>query len=102
MSFEFVKYGLQTYPWRTWLLYGGLITGVALHACEGFGVLYARFTGKYRKRETRVLLREMVVGFMVLPVLGGLFSLSREPFMAFGSMAESIKAVYQSIPLFKL
>jgi len=81
LDFEFVKTALSTWPIRSWLLYGALVTGVALHASEGMQIILQNFLGftqGLRKRTRRVL-----AGAIILPVLSGLLVLSREPVLTF-------------------
>ncbi|KAG8929486.1 hypothetical protein FRC01_004259 [Tulasnella sp. 417] len=39
LDYEYVKFGLQTWPWRNTLLYLVLVAGTATHAVEGLRVM---------------------------------------------------------------
>lgn len=96
LDFEFVKLGLQTWPWRSWLLYAGLVGCVVLHAADGMGVLWNTWVtgrGRLTKASRRQQTGTAFVAF-VLPVLSGLLLMSREPLMVFSSTARRFEAVF--------
>lgn len=93
VDYEFVKIGLARFPWRSWILYGGLVASVMLHAVEGAQVIQAsRFPSwKFRIRPRT---RKIVAGAAAVPILAGLWMLSREPLMVFPSLTERYEAAF--------
>jgi len=96
LDYEFVKAGLATWPMRSWALYATLVLGVALHAAEGVHVMWSVWApgaeGRWKALRRRT--RRVLAGVSVLPVLSGLYVLSREPLLAFVSMAERYRAAF--------
>lgn len=92
-DYEFIKTGLARFPWRSWILYGGLVASVMLHAVEGAQIIQAsRFAS--RKFRMRPRTRKIVAGAAVVPILAGLWTLSKEPLMVFASLAERYEAAF--------
>jgi succinate dehydrogenase/fumarate reductase cytochrome b subunit len=91
LDYEFVKAGLQTWPFRSWLLYIGLVGCVALHAVEGISVItVSRGWGAVVPKSKRKL-----VSFLAgIPALAGLFFISRETVWALTSSMESYVAAF--------
>ncbi|KAH8835032.1 hypothetical protein DL96DRAFT_1808954 [Flagelloscypha sp. PMI_526] len=102
LDFEFVKYGLKTWPFRMTFLYAGLVIGLTLHVTEAMGLL-AYFQGKLKQTKDAINARTAtgIVG-VALPVFAGLFFIAREPSYLFPSMARRFHAVIQRHPLFWL
>ena len=103
LDFEYVKYGLQTWPLRSWLLYTGLVAGVAWHATEGMQIIWntylrGRLGGWRASAQAHTLNTLAIVG----PVLAGLFVLSREPLMVFSSAIPRFEAAFRSSPVFRI
>ncbi|KAI0285219.1 hypothetical protein BC826DRAFT_973049, partial [Russula brevipes] len=46
LDFEYVKAALRGWPVRTTVLYGALVLAVALHAADGFGVIWSTWGAK--------------------------------------------------------
>ncbi|KAG1806248.1 hypothetical protein EV424DRAFT_1474262 [Suillus variegatus] len=93
LDYEFIKTGLARFPWRSWILYGGLVASVMFHAVEGAQIIQAsRFAS--RKFRMRPLTRKIVAGAAVVPILAGLWTLSKEPLMVFASLAERYEAAF--------
>jgi hypothetical protein len=93
VDYEFIKTGLARFPWRSWILYGGLVASVMLHAVEGAQIIQAsRFAS--RKFRMRPRTRMIVAGAAVVPLLAGLWTLSKEPLMVFASLAERYEAAF--------
>lgn len=95
LDFEYVKYGLQRWPVRSWLLYAGLTACVAWHAAEGMQIIWntwlrVRLSGW----RSNVAKRTATVVAVVAPVLTGLFVISREPAMAFMSSVTRFEASF--------
>lgn len=105
LDYEFVKFGLRNWPWKSWLLYTGLVAGVVLHAVDGMGIIWnTRFSGalgrlKESSRKTRIA---AAVGGVVLPVLSGLYMLSSEPFFAFASMTRRFEAAFTTAWIYRI
>ncbi|KAJ7454689.1 hypothetical protein FB451DRAFT_650987 [Mycena latifolia] len=104
LDFEFVKYGLATWPWRSWFLYGGLVAGVVLHVVEGERLLFNTYFGESMGR-IKIALRKRLLaiglGLLAVPVLSGIFFMSKEPLMVFSSTAERIQASFAQAPLYR-
>ncbi|KAG0694645.1 hypothetical protein DFH29DRAFT_815102 [Suillus ampliporus] len=93
VDYEFVKTGLARFPWRSWVLYGGLVTSAMLHAVEGAQIIQAsRFASQKFRMRSRT--RKIVAGVVVVPILAGLWTVSKEPLMVFASLAERYQAVF--------
>lgn len=100
LDYEYVKYSLQTYPWRSLAAYIGLTAAVAWHASEGMGIIWNTYlrptlgAGPARKQRT--------IGALagVLPVATGLFFMWREPLMIFSSHAARFNAALTQSVLF--
>ncbi|KAG7453132.1 uncharacterized protein BT62DRAFT_880411 [Guyanagaster necrorhizus] len=99
LDFEFVKVGLRAWPWRSALLYGGLVVCVVLHVADGVGVMWNVYLaggswGRRMKRSVRRYRRAGLVVGVALPVLSGLVVLVREPIFAFASTVKRFEAVF--------
>jgi len=82
LDYELVKAGLTEWPWRSWILYGGLTLCVAWHAAEGSKVIWNLYLrdafGAWR---TTVKTRMIGASLAVAPVLTGLLVMFKEPLM---------------------
>ncbi|KAJ7284530.1 hypothetical protein C8J57DRAFT_1288759 [Mycena rebaudengoi] len=104
LDFEFVKYGLATWPWRSWILYGGLVVGAALHAAEGarlmsktyFRASSGRITTPPRKRFWGIALA------VAVPVFSGILLMTMEPVMIMSSTAQRFQASFTQSPLYRI
>lgn len=101
LDWEFVKYGLSQWPVRNWLLYGGLVTCVLLHAVEGGRILYNTYSGN-RLKVSKKVARAGVLALEVLPVLAGLYFVSREPLLAFAGLTKRFKAVFETSFIYRV
>ncbi|KAH9948133.1 hypothetical protein B0H21DRAFT_690632 [Amylocystis lapponica] len=100
LDFEYVKFALHAWPWRSWLVYVGLTACVAFHAVEGMNVIlntYARGTVKSSVRG-----RAVAAASMVLPVITGLIYIAREPLLAFASQASQYHAAFSKHFLYRI
>ncbi|KAK0492057.1 hypothetical protein EDD18DRAFT_1184525 [Armillaria luteobubalina] len=105
LDYEFVKVGLQTWPWRSALLYGGLVLCVSLHMADGMGILWNAYlapTWGRVKQSMRKYRRAGVVAGVVLPVLSGLVILAREPIFSFASTVKRFEAVFLMSWIYRL
>ena len=93
LDFEFIKTGFAKFPWRSWVLYGGLVASVMLHAVEGAQIIQA---SRSASRNVRMCsrTRRIVAGVVLVPILAGLWTVSREPLMVFASSAERYEATF--------
>ncbi|KAI0823905.1 hypothetical protein BC628DRAFT_1324068 [Trametes gibbosa] len=102
LDYEYVKFGLQEWPWRSWLGYVGLTAAVAWHASEGMVIIwntwlrpqFGSLPGTKNSRTVAALLSG------VLPVATGMFFMWREPLMVFTSHAERFRAAFSRFPLY--
>ncbi|KAI1791507.1 hypothetical protein LXA43DRAFT_972989 [Ganoderma leucocontextum] len=101
LDYEYVKYSLQEYPWRSLVAYIGLTAAVAWHAAEGMGIIWNTWlrptlgAGQTRKQRTLGALAG------VLPVATGLFFMWKEPLMVFSSHAARFHAALTQSVLFR-
>ncbi|KAJ7143319.1 hypothetical protein C8R43DRAFT_1237981 [Mycena crocata] len=105
LDFEFVKYGLANWPWRSWFLYGGLVAGVVLHAVDGERLLYNTYFGETMgriKMAARKRLLAIGLGLLAAPALSGLFIMSKEPLLVFASTAERFNATFVKSPWYRI
>ena len=104
LDYEFVKYGLQTYPLWAWVTYGGLVFAVLYHASEGAVIVLRAWAAKARtKGESRLasswglstMRRRRVVAVAGISILTGLLVLWLEPLEAGTRMVTRYAAVYK-------
>ncbi|KAH7911906.1 hypothetical protein BJ138DRAFT_1179218 [Hygrophoropsis aurantiaca] len=100
LDYEFVKVGLAKFPWRSWALYTGLVGCVALHASEGFNIIRSTWLSGVSGPSAKT--RRIIAGLSVLPVLSGLYMVSKEPLMTFSSIAARFDAVYARSLVYRL
>jgi len=91
LDYEFVKTGLQTWPLRSWLLYIGLVGCVALHAVEGVSIITVTQNGKALVPKSK---RKLVSFLASVPVLAGLYFISRETVWALTASMEGYVAAF--------
>jgi len=99
LDYEFVKAGFMSWKWgtRSWILYGTLVTCVAIHACEGFSVIRRIWGGNVITRRSR----RLVAGFGALIVLSGLARVATEPLTAFSGQVDRYMSVYTMSPWYR-
>lgn len=104
LDYEFVKYGLQTYPLWAWVTYGGLVFAVLYHASEGAVIVLRAWAAKVRtKRESgfasswglSTMRRRRAVAVTGISILTGLLVLWLEPLEAGTRMVTRYSAVYK-------
>lgn len=98
LDYEFVKTGLSRFPWRSWALYTGLVVSVLVHAVEGANILRTTWLGARLPSRTR----KLIAGAAALPVVLGLWALSREPLMALSSTVERYSACFTTLWVYRL
>ena len=99
LDYEFVKTGLQTWPFRSWFLYIGLVGCVALHAVEGISIITAAQTGKAIVPKSK---RKLVAFLIGIPALAGLFFISREAVWALTPSLKGYVAAFSESPAYKI
>ncbi|KAL4246149.1 hypothetical protein ABKN59_009336 [Abortiporus biennis] len=110
LDYEFAKVAVETWPWRSWLLYGGLTLGVAWHMAEGANIIYTTwFKGKGglgagTVKIGKLQVRQRVIGATLafIPALTGLWMISTEPIMAFSSTILRFQEVLKKSFIFRL
>jgi len=109
LDYEFVKVGIQTWPWTSWFLYGGLALGVAWHMAEGLNIIYSTWVkgsgvGSKYLNVGGIQVRHRVVGasLAMIPVFSGVWFISREPIRAFTSLASTFQEVYKMSFIYRL
>ena len=106
LDYEFVKTGLHFWPWTNWVLYTGLIVTTSLHLVDGMTIIwntwlkdivFGAWKQSYRNRRLG-----MAITGIALPVLAGLYTLSREPLMAFTSTVNRYQASFMSSFIYRI
>ncbi|KAI0628783.1 hypothetical protein C8Q77DRAFT_1067486 [Trametes polyzona] len=102
LDYEYVKFGLHEWPWRSWLGYLGFTACVAWHASEGMTIIwntYLRPTlGSLPGTKKSRAIGALVGG--VLPVATGMFFMWTEPLMVFASHADRYRAAFLKSPFY--
>jgi hypothetical protein len=112
LDFEFVKTGLRVWPWRSWFLYTGLIVSISLHLVDGMTIIWNTWlkdiidsggtsSGAWKRSYRNHRLGLALTG-IALPVLAGLYTLSREPLMAFASTVNRYQASFMSSFIYRI
>jgi hypothetical protein len=103
LDYEFVKYGLQTWPWRSWFLYTGLVGSVVLHLADGSARVWNTFIGgggwSGLSRNTR---RGVLVCGVAVPVLLGLRTMAKEPATLMTFLKDRYHAVFTQSFVYQL
>lgn len=99
LDFEFVKTGLQAWPLRTWALYLGLIGCVSLHSVEGINLIWTTWSNRVLVKNNR---RKLVAFLGALPVLSGVWFISREYNWSLASNVERYVAAYSKAWVYRL
>ncbi|KAI6097957.1 hypothetical protein EDD16DRAFT_1889479 [Pisolithus croceorrhizus] len=115
LDFEFVKTAIKTWPWRSWILYTGLVGSVLVHAAEGASIIYTRYIrGRVAlpsrpsprgsdRGLTRGNRRTVVIaGVTALLVLTGLWVVSREPTFALSSVVRRCQVTMMGTWLYRM
>jgi len=98
LDYEFVKTGLQTWPWRSWTLYAGLIGCASLHAVEGMNIIQTTWLKKSLIRRDWM----KAVAFLgAVPVLSGMWVISREYNWSLASSVERYVAAYSQSLIYR-
>ncbi|KAJ3570118.1 hypothetical protein NP233_g4615 [Leucocoprinus birnbaumii] len=102
LDYEYVKYGLRTWPWRSWFLYTGLVSSVALHAADGATLIWNTWFKDGWGNLSRKTRRAIAVGGVIVPVLLGLATVAREPPMIMSFLESRYHAAYTQSFAFQL
>ncbi|KZT24016.1 hypothetical protein NEOLEDRAFT_1068343 [Neolentinus lepideus HHB14362 ss-1] len=98
LDYEFVKVGLHAWPWRSALLYAGLVGCTVLHAAEGVNIILTTYFRKRWSAKTR----RIAAALCAVPVLTGVLTLVMEPLMALSSVAARYHASFTRSYIFRL
>jgi len=93
LDYEFVKYGFQNWPWRSWMLYSLLVACVSVHAAEGFQMVSKRLINPKGRGLTKWTRRGIAAAVSIL-TLNGLRVILKEPLSAFTSQISRYHAAY--------
>ncbi|KAF8129293.1 hypothetical protein EV363DRAFT_1503351 [Boletus edulis] len=85
--------------WCSWALYAGLVVSVVVHAVEGVNILCTTWFGTTRLSSR---IRKLVAGAAAVPVMLGLWTLSREPLMALSSTVERYAACLTTLWVYRV
>jgi len=104
LDYEFVKYGLYTWPWRSWFFYVSIVGSVALHIADGTALIWNTWFKKSNgwgklSRKTR---RVISFGGIVVPVLSGLVVMVREPPFIMSFLASRFRAAFMQSFVFRV
>ena len=99
LDYEFVKTGLQAWPFRSWFLYIGLVGCVALHSVEGASIITATKFGKAIVPKSK---RKLAALLASIPALTGLFFISREAVWALTSSLEGFVAAFSESMVYRI
>jgi hypothetical protein len=109
LDYEFVKYGLQCWPARTWLIYGGLASCVIFHGLIGAKIIWQTWFGGTRSNGDCGQDRKIfnftpfaAASSILVPVLVGIFKLSREPLVALSPTIMRFEAVFKKLWLYRI
>ena len=105
LDFEFVKLGLQTWPVRSWLMYGTLTIFTTFHLSIGAGILWSTYIRPAFPKLSLPSLKirnRLALGCIALPTLTGLFFVSREPLMTFSSTAKRYTAALLTSSVYRI
>ncbi|EDR11232.1 uncharacterized protein LACBIDRAFT_315798 [Laccaria bicolor S238N-H82] len=102
LDYEYVKMGLHTWPWRSWLLYGGLVGSATLHLADGMAVIWNTYLKRKLASSSRKTRLAVSLGVIALPVMMGIYALSQEPMMIFASTMERYKASFMSSTVYQI
>ncbi|KAH9972124.1 hypothetical protein BGW80DRAFT_1316620 [Lactifluus volemus] len=95
LDYEYVKAALRGWPVRSKVLYAALVVGVALHAADGFGIIWSTWIPNLETPGRRA--RRALACAAVIPILTDLAVLAREPlFTLVSTAARSRAALTQS------
>jgi Protein of unknown function (DUF1691) len=92
LDYEYVKTALHGWPVRSTVLYTALVLGVALHAADGLGIIWATWAPKTEEKLPRRRARRALAGAAALPVLTGLAVIAWEPLYAFSFTVAQYRA----------
>jgi len=104
LDYEFVKYGLYTWPWRSWFFYVSLIGSVALHIADGTALIWNTWFknnhgwGRLSRKTRRVI----SIAGIVVPVVSGLVVMAKEPPFIMSFLANRYRATYMQSFVFRV
>lgn len=97
LDWEFVKFGLQQWPRTSWILYEALVACVVVHAVDGASIIWNTYLadvfGRMKESARNMRLGGAIVG-VVLPVLTGLYVVTKEPLLSFVATTSRFKAIF--------
>lgn len=103
LDYEYVKFGLQTWPWRSWFLYAGLLGCVVLHAVEGMNIIGSTWAGTaWAKWKGSKRTRMIAASVSAIPVLTGLWVVFSEPLVAFPSLVRQFEVAFTRSWIYRL
>ncbi|KAL0947514.1 hypothetical protein HGRIS_013613 [Hohenbuehelia grisea] len=108
LDLEFVKTGLQEWPWRSWALYAGLLICFGMHVVDGTTLLAQSWSPEFSRpgTESRRSARNTKIAIIftlgVLPVLSGMWWIAKEPTLVLSSLARRYEAVFAQSFIYRL
>ncbi|KAF8907490.1 hypothetical protein CPB85DRAFT_1415191 [Mucidula mucida] len=104
LDYEFVKFGLQQWPWKSAFLYGGLVLFMGMHMVDGAVLLWNTYLaagssrGRVKDSPKKFWLSGMVSGMVV----AGLAAVAVEAPLVFSSTAKRFESVFLSSWFYRL
>ncbi|KAF4578399.1 Mitochondrial adapter protein MCP1 transmembrane domain-containing protein [Pleurotus pulmonarius] len=100
LDFEFVKLGLQKWPFVSWALYAGLLFSVGLHFADGASIIWNSWLKESLGRPRRW--RTQALAALAFPPLIGLWFLANEPSLVLSSTARRFEAAFRENWLYRI
>lgn len=97
LDYEFVKYGIQKWPWRSAVLYTGLVGGTLVHSAEGAAILWETYVSKRmgeRWEAAKMWKRRSQAAAIALLTLSGVFAIWKEDITPLSSLLSRFHATH--------
>ncbi|KAF9501079.1 hypothetical protein BDN71DRAFT_1479677 [Pleurotus eryngii] len=100
LDFEFVKLGLQKWPFVSWGLYVGLLLSIGLHLADGANIIWNSRLKESLGRPRRWRIQSLAM--LAFPPLIGLWFLANEPSLVLSSTARRFEAAFRENWLYRI
>ena len=108
LDYDFVKFGLHTWPTRSFLFYGILVASVLLHSAEGQALLWRTYLAPQKpprvtqRKTSKVKWRRIIATTGSIVVLSGVYAIWREPLEVLPSMIERYFASFTTSLFYRI